>query len=195
VIVDYVSNLVSFSFSFKDKNPLIVSADHSSQVRRLLFSYFPSITSFFIKQIQLWDLRTPNRPVAHWEVLSEGDSEPLGLLMSLAVKENNSSSEFGLSEIIVSGHEDGSVAVSDLRMQKSISVMSRAHSEPVFAVEVSNNGQYIVSGAGDGFLYRHQLQERKETDQEIEGLKWIKCNEIPLVDPGKSFSDPFTVSF
>jgi WD40 repeat protein len=151
-------------------------------------------------------LRTPNRPVAHWEVLSEVGSEPLGLLMSLAVKDNlsQSSSEFGLSEIIVSGHEDGSVAVSDLRMQKSISVISRAHSEPVFALDVSNNGEYIVSGAGDGFLYRHQLQKRKEVviKQESEELKWIKCNEIPLVDPGTAVAEfihsqflNYTISF
>jgi WD40 repeat protein len=61
----------------------------------------------------VWDPRTSTTPVAEWEVLQD-NQRSLGMVTSVVLKKNSENS----TVFVVSGHEDGSVAISDVRKMR-----------------------------------------------------------------------------
>jgi hypothetical protein len=66
-----------------------------------------------VSQILVWDPRTSTSPIADWEVLQD-NRKSLGMLTSVSLKKGSDNS----ATYVVSGHEDGSVAVSDIRKMR-----------------------------------------------------------------------------
>ena len=99
----------------------------------------------------------------------------------------------GTSEpsLVISGHEDGSVVISDIRKMQPIHFLSRQHTEPVFAIATSEqNLQHIYSGGGDNFLRRYQLSSREGDN--CSSPQWMMKNSIELPQNGKF---PFHIFF
>lgn len=77
------------------------------------------------------------------------------MLMSVLMASRDEGSSYSL---VFSGHEDGSVAISDLRTMTNLQVMSRQHTEPVFAVAATpSNMSHVLSGGGDSQIIRYSL--------------------------------------
>lgn len=126
----------------------------------------------------LWDVRTAPAPVGQIEI-SHANGDPLGMIMSVSITDSNLG-----GPLVVSGYEDGSVAVSDVRTLSALQVLSRQHSEPVFALSTTPKSMnYIYSGGGDAKLIRYRLIR---DDEESSSARWTEAENLTLPQNGKN---------
>ncbi|KYR00102.1 guanine nucleotide-binding protein subunit beta-like protein 1 [Tieghemostelium lacteum] len=119
--------------------------------------------------VDLWDLNTKEVVVK----CKPTNPSLLGVCMSLKLFSNPDSGHLNL----LSGYENGSIVLWDIRQPDKLLYTNKIHEEPVLAMDISGNK--VVSGGGDTLLCQFSITKSEDQTSNDDSFEILNKYQLP----------------